>query len=195
MIPLKRLTILLGAILLITSCSGERMHCPSHVLRPFSSSISNAESISRIAALEQKYNIILPCDYKNFLIAVNGGFPEYDPSLDREEGTPIIGMFYGIVGNTSLTGADDQCTFESKIELYFNEFRMPKGIIPVATDLGGCLYFIDCNPGDKFGAIGYWDRYAGEENSWMEAINTPEFANFIKFFNKFLTGPLIPNRQ
>lgn len=114
--------------------------------------------------LEDKYNIILSVEYKEFLNEYGGGFLEddflYKPiersPMTSEDGYALVDYFYGE-------------EIEKKIEMYYERFG--NRIIPIASAPGGNLICIGI--GEEFrGKIFYWYHENEEEDDVNDLRST-----------------------
>lgn len=85
-------------------------------------------NIKDIEEFEEKYNIVLPVQYRNFLLKYNGGYPEFFCfKISKEQGENIVNMFYCI--------GDEDDSLEQSWE--YLEDILPEGFIPIADDPSG----------------------------------------------------------
>ena len=119
---------------------------------------NNTENVSEhIIKLENDLNIILPEDYKQFLIKYNGGWtPETEIYFNDFD--------YGINGFNGVNKAKGASNFyhyiNSEVDVIRNEFfeDLENGYLNIGDDLGPYYYInIDRNS-DKYGAIYFMDE-------------------------------------
>lgn len=110
---------------------------------------------SEVNAIEQKYNITLPDEYKNYLMNCGEITFEndvnYSPAKDypwtTNESSEKIINFYGLENN--------QFSLQKAIKTYIG--RMPSSIIPIAECPGGNQICI-CTSGNDFGKVYLWNH-------------------------------------
>ncbi len=84
--------------------------------------------IESIKELEEKYNIILPIQYKNFLLKYNGGYPEFSLfKISEKQREDIVNVFYGV--NNEYDNIAQYLDYLEDI--------IPKEFIPIADDPSG----------------------------------------------------------
>ena len=105
---------------------------------------------TNIAEFERRYGVLLPTDYRRFLLVRNGGRPERDLFRVPDcEANPIarVHFFFGIDDPV------ESCNLAWNVEVF--EGRLRSGLIPIATTEGAdkiCMALDD-------GSIVYWDGY------------------------------------
>lgn len=139
-------------------------------------------SESEINDFEQKWNINLPENYKNFLLENNGGRPAEDLTFPIKNDPPlnlgVINFFYGI-------NAGEHNDLDKEMRVH--EDRVPKGFVPIAGDPMGneiCLAV----SGEHEGEVYFWEHEEeaedGEEptmqNMYLVANSFEEFLNNLK---------------
>lgn len=112
-------------------------------------------SLEEITAIEDRLDICLPIEYRDFLLTNNGGRPR--PDIFRFEkasgryGTSCVHWFLKVDNG-------EYNNFQSYFETYKVERqRLPDELIPVANDPGGNLICIAVS-GDCTGAVYFWDH-------------------------------------
>ena len=119
---------------------------------------NNTENVAEhIIKLENDLNIVLPEDYKQFLIKYNGGWtPETEIYFnDFDYG---INGFYGV--NKAEGAGNFYYYINSEVDIIRDEFfeDLEKGYLNIGNDLGPHYYInIDKNS-DKYGAIYFMYR-------------------------------------
>ena len=110
-----------------------------------------ATSLGAIAEFEIRQGVVLPAEYKAFLLESNGGRPTCDcfaiPGFHGQGS--MMNSFYGI-----HNGAEHH-QLELAVETY--DGRIPVDLIPIAADAGGnsiCIGWI----GERQGKIYFWDH-------------------------------------
>jgi hypothetical protein len=109
----------------------------------------------------------LPSDYKELLLATNGGRPERDsvpvPTC-VESPMARVHFFFGI--NDPVRSADLAWNIETLTD------TTPSGMIPIASTEGADLFFLSIENGEVF----FWDGYA---DAWHKVASS---------FNEFLNS-------
>lgn len=108
---------------------------------------------SALDALETRIGMVLPVDYRAFLLSSNGGRPERD-MIDVPGCTdnPVarIHFFFGV------SDPEESADLEWNLETYSD--RIPPGLLPIATTEGADKICLDLS--QKFGGgVVYWDGY------------------------------------
>ncbi|MES2354414.1 MAG: SMI1/KNR4 family protein [Pseudomonadota bacterium] len=106
-----------------------------------------------IRKLERKLGLVLPEDYKVFLLKNNGGrpIPKFFP-IEGFENNPQgqIQDFFG------LDDPIESCRLEWNYKTFAE--RLPQHLFPIACEDGGSLICLSLSGSDK-GAVYYWDLY------------------------------------
>ena len=122
---------------------------------------------------EEKNSIKLPLEYRNFLLQVNGGYPDPDcfKFHDGSEGSSIDKIF-GVCSNKKLS-----------LQAYIDEYhdRMPKHIIPIGRDPGGNYICISTAKQD-FGKVYFWDH---ELEADLDKGESPSYENLTLISENF----------
>ncbi len=103
-----------------------------------------------IERLEQQLGVKLPDGYKRFLMANNGGRPRPD-TIDVEglPGSPTdIKIFLGLGRQIETSNIDWHLNLPAN--------RLPKHLLPIASDSGGNLFCIRVH-GAEYGSVIYAD--------------------------------------
>ena len=104
-----------------------------------------------IAEFEARRHVVLPPEYKQFLLTSNGGSPSPDVfEVPRWHGWGSeLNYFYGIHDGDRLERLDRACnTYEE---------RIPADLIPIASDAFGNKVCIGWK-GKRLGKIYFWDH-------------------------------------
>ncbi len=129
---------------------------------------------AQITAVEAALKVLLPADYKELMLKVNGGL--VDPSsfvcIDGEQGD--IAWFYHI-----CPGDDNDILKRAKIR----ESRLPRGFVAIGYDGGGNEICIDCTPGPRYGKVYFWDHEM--EADLSQGIGPDEAGNIHLIANSF----------
>lgn len=108
-------------------------------------------SREEIAQFEARWGVLLPPEYKAFLLESNGGMPIVDifaiPGFHGQGST--LNSFYGIHNGPEHHQLDRAC------KVY--EDRIPDDLIPIAYDAGGNAVCIGWE-GERKGKIYFWDH-------------------------------------
>lgn len=124
-----------------------------------------------IEELELGLNVILPENYKQFLMQYNGGRPVPDCyPIEGLKNNPYGGIhfFFGIHREIDSGNLSWNYTVM--------EGRLPKGFLPIASDGSGDILCLALS-GKNEGRIFFWDYY-GE-------LNPPTFENLYFVANSF----------
>lgn len=142
--------------------------------------ISDAEppvSEQRLAAVEQRFGIVLPAEYRSWLLRYNGGHPT--PNRFRYKGRSgpytdgAIAWFLAV-----YDGPHEN--FERKFEaMKVLKTRLPAELIPIARDGFGNLVSLAID-GPKRGKVYFWDHEEegdepGYDNCHLVADTFDEF--------------------
>jgi cell wall assembly regulator SMI1 len=132
-----------------------------------------------IKVFERENNIILPNDYKKFLIEYNGGEPLSSLfKLNRELGTIVINNLYGL--NTKEKYDD----IIKAMQTYSN--RISNQFIPIGDDPGGDQIVLGIS-GDFKGKVYFWDHNTELENDVFTENELPENMYFLAdSFDEFI---------
>ncbi|WP_206911961.1 hypothetical protein IGL98_000225 [Enterococcus sp. DIV0840] len=133
----------------------------------------------KINELENKYNLILPDDYKTFLLSNNGGIVEKDESngvfVEDINEQIIIDVFYGV--DTGQEKANINYWMDSLLE------DLLEDTVIIGDDIIQGLILIICS-GENAGVY-YWDDAYNFDGS-DEEVNTywiaDSFTDFIAMF-------------
>lgn len=142
--------------------------------------IRNSEtplSVEAIRKVEERLGIVLPIDYRSFLLDHNGGRPR--PAVFRFKKSP--GRYADSCVDWFLAIYDgEHDNFESYYETYKrDQQRLPAEIVPIAHDPGGNLICIAIT-GPCNGAVYFWDH----ENE-AEDGQVPTYGNVHLIANSF----------
>lgn len=121
---------------------------------------------------ETKIGLVLPEDYKKFLVEKNGGVPKKSKINTDLLGTKVVQQFYAIKNPAK------NYTLSYLLEIYSG--RIPDRMLPIADDPAGNLYLCQLQPGDTCGKIYFWNH---EEEADGEP--QPYFDNIIHVADSF----------
>jgi hypothetical protein len=110
-----------------------------------------ATSREEIAQFEARRGVLLPPDYKQFLLNSNGGYPTpnvFEVPEWHGHGNSVM-SFYGIHDGPKVKRLDWAC------EVY--DERIPADLIPIAYDANGNAICIGWK-GEREGKIYFWDH-------------------------------------
>lgn len=136
-----------------------------------------------IQKLERKLDIVLPNDYRAFLLQYNGGKPE--PSAFPLPENPVdthamVDWFYCILNG-------DPYDLETFTNIMVN--RIPSGLLPIAIDPGGNQICIQAS-GVNRGKIYFWDHEEEPFHDPQDHSSTLLVANnFAEFIDSFTELP------
>lgn len=138
-----------------------------------------------VSSFENNQGLVLPADYKEFLLATNGGRPERDLfTIKGLEGDSAgrIHLFFGL--NDPIAS----CNLDWNLTVF--KQRLPTNLLAIATTEGAdkiCLGVA----GARAGAISYWDGHAraGERNLYFLA---EDFSSFISSLHADELSPRRP---
>jgi hypothetical protein len=116
-----------------------------------------------LSAFEQENKVLLPSDYRAFLLKHNGGEPQ-PADFDYSDGTELMSggvqEFFAIyIKPETETGLSPNLNLASQFRIYkrMGIPRMPDELMPIGDNGGGnkiCL----CVSGEHTGCIYYWDH-------------------------------------
>jgi hypothetical protein len=125
---------------------------------------------------EKENNIMLPKDYRDFLLTCNGGKPHPDKNDNPSTVvTYVLGMHNG----------DYYASLYKHVDMF--KKRLPLSTLPIATDPFGNLFIMSVHP-ENYGHIFFWD-HEGEpdyqdghyvENCTFVAYSFSEFINNLR---------------
>jgi cell wall assembly regulator SMI1 len=134
----------------------------------------------RVAQAEATMGVVFPADYREFMLAHNGGKPSRRAFVYAEETGPYtdgaVRKFYPIDSSDKLGLEATHHTF-----LGYDPPRMPRDVFPIADDSFGNQICI-CFSGPKCGYVYFWDHE-------HEAEDEPTYDNMhlvAKSFSEFL---------
>ena len=136
-----------------------------------------------IRKVEDRFGIVLPIEYRDFLLLHNGGRPRPDVFRFKKPSgkyaDSCVDWFLAI-----YDGEHDN--FESYFETYkLDQHRLPTELVPIAHDPGGNLICIAVS-GSRKGAVFFWDH-----EYECDIGETPTFANvhvIADTFSEFLNS-------
>ncbi|MDC3959508.1 SMI1/KNR4 family protein [Polyangium jinanense] len=110
-----------------------------------------ATSPEEIAGFQARWSVVLPAEYREFLLKSNGGWPEPDtfvvPGWHGQ--ASMLDAFFGIHHGRETERLD------RAMEVY--DARIPGDLIPIADDAGGNVVCIGWK-GKRRGKIYFWDH-------------------------------------
>ena len=129
-----------------------------------------------IRAVEREIGISLPQDYRDFLLAQNGGRPEPNAfPINGLENNPFgtIQVFLGI------EDAIESCNLDWTYHTFSG--RLPDNLIAIARDDCGDLICLSLY-GEDAGSVIFWDRHQEiEEPSYANVYHVADsFAEFLE---------------
>jgi hypothetical protein len=135
---------------------------------------------TRLHELERRLGTSLPDDYRDYLIAHNGGAPEARLFLPPGKSKPFTCLSHTMFG---LHEADGQLDKVYGICLDY----LPSSVVAFAEDTGGNLFCVTVR-GKRRGKIYFWDHHRqalGDEEPTFENVNLLFVA---ESFREFLNG-------
>lgn len=101
-----------------------------------------------ITAFEKRIGQLLPADYRNFLLAHNGGVPESHVIRNNEVGDLEVQLFYGI---------REEEYFDIDLLRESMRGRWPERFLAIAIDSFGDFYCLSLS-GPDAGEVYFWDH-------------------------------------
>ncbi len=107
-------------------------------------------SVSDIGDFEKRIGATMPEVYRQFLLGFNGGLPSPDVAdvIGLTGGAADVQVFFGINRTIESSCLEWNLTTLSQ--------RLPKGLLPIATDSGGSVFCLSLRKED-FGTVSYCD--------------------------------------
>jgi hypothetical protein len=137
----------------------------------------------KINNLENKTDINIPLNYKEFLLKNNGGYPKKRGFLYRVQTNgrrAVVNKFLGI------HDGENNNLYKYLITYKIREKRLPSNLIPIANDPGGNLICLSIN-GEDVGKVYFWDHdLEAEEGQEPDYSNVYFIADCIEDFLKDL---------
>ena len=131
--------------------------------------------LADIVEFEEANEVLLPEDYKDFLLMHNGGRPE--PNALPEVGTDVQWLF-GMVEEPAWASLFDA------LDTY--EGRIPAWYMPIGTDSGGNLYIMSLFEENKGVIALWWHEEEAEENGSEYFDNLTHVADSFSEFSDLL---------
>lgn len=123
---------------------------------------------------EKENKIKLPKDYRDFLLAFNGG----KPSLNRNE-NPADGVAY-ILG---MHNGEYYASLYKHVDMFKN--RLPLSTFPIATDTFGNLFIMSVHV-ENYGHVYFWDH---EEEPEFQDGHYVDNCSFVAYsFSEFINN-------
>ncbi|NPC92657.1 SMI1/KNR4 family protein [Bacillus sp. WMMC1349] len=124
-----------------------------------------------LEGFEHNHNITFPIDYREFLLAYNGGYPTPGTyKISDELSESILNIFYGIGSMYD--------NLEKKFDIFDEILEI--GFIPIADDPSGNQICIGISK-EYFGQIYHWthdEEQDGMENMYFLSNNFNEFLDY-----------------
>ncbi|WP_276501883.1 SMI1/KNR4 family protein [Terrimonas pollutisoli] len=126
-----------------------------------------------ISQFESANDVVLPDDYKNFLLKYNGGEPKpaIEPTIKSD-----VQWIYGMVSEPYFASLFQHLdTFQG---------RLPSWYIPIANDSGGNLYVMSLYE-ENHGVIAFWshenEAEEGQADQYFDNMQfvAPSFTDFL----------------
>ncbi|UOE61901.1 SMI1/KNR4 family protein [Priestia filamentosa] len=122
----------------------------------------------KLERFEQNQSIILPKEYREFLLKYNGGYPDFSIyKISDEPGESVVNILYGI-GNMYDNLEKNCAIFDEILEIEF---------IPIGDDPSGNQICIGINK-EYDGQIFHWahdEEHCGMKNMYFLASNFNDF--------------------
>jgi hypothetical protein len=129
-------------------------------------------SLEEISDFEKVNDIVLPSDYKNFMLEYNGGQPVPDNNIHP----PTVVRYLLGMNNESFS-----ISLYKHIDTYKN--RLPLSTFPIATDPLGNLFIMSLHP-EGHGHIYFWDH---EQEPIVQDGHYTDNCSFVAYsFDEFL---------
>jgi cell wall assembly regulator SMI1 len=122
----------------------------------------------QIAQAERQLGVSLPSDYRDFLLAHNGGHPRPNvfPLFGNKSGDQaMLEWFFGIHSGENYNLMDEAS--------YFRD-RVPRNLLPIAADPGGNLICLSVSGPDR-GIIYFWAHEEEVEEGEMPGFDNVYF--------------------
>lgn len=140
-------------------------------------------TLEQLSTLEAKMGVVLPDDYKLFLLKKNGGY--LNPATFEFTGTDglpnstMIKHFFAIEGEPAVD-------LETNTRFYAESGRIPNGVLPIAEDLAANLICLDVSDSVVKGTIYFWDHELELEKEGYENLApiSRSFSQFIALLHE-----------
>ena len=131
---------------------------------------------ARLTAIEKKYSIRLPKDYRDFMLEKNGGIPDPNSVCRKRSKTPSLDCRY-------LFSVDSEDFLEDWISRYEemkgdDKDALPKQLIPIGIDSSNCVLCLSVS-GNNSGKVYYFGESAGFK------LLADSFAQFLSQFAEY----------
>jgi len=137
---------------------------------------------SAVASLEVALGYALPSDYRQFLLAKNGGEPVnpvfQTTSADRGYSDSAVRYFFSIADKSTFS-------LKYKYEVYSGAGRIAKEMLPIAADAGGNLVVLAI-AGEQAGKVFFWNHEV--EGLADNPASTEHLAFVANSFKEFCDG-------
>ena len=132
----------------------------------------------QIVDVEKSFGLSFPVEYKQFMLDKNGGIVASPRSFKIADGKEEhIEWFYNIAEDTrsDIRRANDM-----------KAGRLPKGFVSIGYDGGGNEICIDCNQGENYGCVYFWDHdFEADQASGMTPEEAGNYYLIAKSFSEF----------
>jgi cell wall assembly regulator SMI1 len=135
---------------------------------------------SQLDDLEKYFGVKFPQAYRDFMLITNGGIPLHGcfDSKDGKESSSV--SFYTVLPGNSRDAVENNKA---------REHRLPRGFVAIGDDGGGNEICIDCNEGQEYGKIYFWDHDNEADQAQGETPETVENIYLLgDTFSEFLEG-------
>jgi len=128
-----------------------------------------------VLRIEQQIEAPLPTEYREFLLATNGGRPI--PDVIDVPGIP--GSAVDVQELFGISRSIDSSSIEWNLKTFAG--RLEEGLLPVACDSGGSLFCLSLRRGD-FGTVLYCDL----QSVFADYETKPQYYPVARSFDSFL---------
>lgn len=129
--------------------------------------IETVVSEDTIATFEKRLETRLPEDYRNFMLAHNGGEPSRRVFKYKNHSGPYAGSS---VRYFFAFSSDEDYSIKDYFVEFVSNNRMPGDLVPIGTDEGGNLVCIAVK-GPNTGKIYFWDHEEEAEEGQEASYN------------------------
>ena len=131
--------------------------------------------LNEIVEFESRFDLQLPSIYRDFLLKNNGGFPSRNELTYWDDGKlkgALIDYFFG------LNAKDNN--YNLQVNWLFMKSRIPAGMLPIASDIGGNLILLSLRTSD-YGEVFFWDheQESDDENENNIFKSSDSFEQFV----------------
>ena len=141
-------------------------------------------SHENLSQLERALGLALPSQYKDFLMATNGGVPSKAQfsfvGFFGHKNETIVRKFFSCDPKTPVEKSDLANTYR----FYVNNERIPSDVLPIAIDIADNLICLDLRSGAAQSVV-YWDHeYEFEKDNGLTVV----FSDFMDFVSNLTSS-------